>query len=294
MKDFWVNLKDVVATPLGVIALLGIVVAWVYVTIQRNRLSKIRLLPSKERTEILKREYSTFPRYGISSEEWIKSRLHLFIFLGFIITLVLTAIIVIYALSRASDNQEKFPAPQPGPILTPTPIPKESAASPTPSASATPTAIPQTSPIPPAPTPNTSPVGHNSPSPVIPDATQLKAELNSLLSKLEEQVGRGNALAASEMSNLHDARENIQIWKETNSALAGRIDRLMKTLYGVDTKYSYEVQGTTASSYFWGEKDDQEHRRLKNGINEQLKGLKSIQDKVRRDLIRYGGSTQDR
>jgi hypothetical protein len=94
MKDLWINWKDIVATPFGIMGLLAIIAAWVHISYQRNRLNKIGALPRNERIEALKREYSTFPRSDLSGDKWIKARLHSYIFWGVITTLLLSAIVV--------------------------------------------------------------------------------------------------------------------------------------------------------------------------------------------------------
>jgi hypothetical protein len=108
VQIFLDNLKIVASSPYALVGYLTLVVAWVYVVTANRRLTiigKLLLqLPRKDRLEILKKEYNTIPRAGLSAEQWIKSRKHLFLFFGFIALLLLCSVLFLAALSRTAPS----------------------------------------------------------------------------------------------------------------------------------------------------------------------------------------------
>jgi hypothetical protein len=102
ISDFLVNLRAVAGSPYAFAAYVAVAAAWTYTTIARHRLEKIaqlfKDLPPDDRTKVIMREYSTAPRSGLSADQWIKSRQHMLMFVGFLSLLICATLIVIVAL----------------------------------------------------------------------------------------------------------------------------------------------------------------------------------------------------
>lgn len=78
------------ASPLALIAYLATLVAWVIIAYRVNRfrelMSRIELLPEKDRLPAIKAEMGSVdvPR-GLSGEQYLRKRIHTFIFVGFLV-----------------------------------------------------------------------------------------------------------------------------------------------------------------------------------------------------------------
>ena len=114
VRDFLANLTAVGGSPYAFAAYIAVVAAWVYTSVARHRLGKIaRLLkdlPLDQRAEVILKEYSALPRSGLSAEQWIKSRQHLLLFIGFLSLVICLTIILVIALGlpqRPGDGSEK-------------------------------------------------------------------------------------------------------------------------------------------------------------------------------------------
>jgi uncharacterized integral membrane protein len=153
MENFLSQLKVVASSPLALIAYLVLVVGWVIVALAKGRLEVVKNLPEDQRADVLAKEYSHKPRSGLSAEQWIRSRVHLYIWSAFIATLIATIIIIVTALAR-TDNGSEIKNVEPSPSLVPTP-------SKTGTPSITPTHSIRPTPMRPLPTPSvsTKPVG---------------------------------------------------------------------------------------------------------------------------------------
>jgi hypothetical protein len=112
LPDFLSHLKETASSPLAFVAYVCVVAAWVYVVVARHRLKTVakilRDLPENQRTEVILREYSTTPRAGLSSEQWIRTRKQTLFFISFLATLIAGIAIVGITFSRnvgsASNN----------------------------------------------------------------------------------------------------------------------------------------------------------------------------------------------
>jgi hypothetical protein len=95
------NLKIVASSPYALVGYLALVAAWVYIVTENRRLTTVEKmlpeLPKKDRIEILKKEYNTTPRAGLTAEQWIRSRKHRFLFLGFVAVLVMCTVLFLAA-----------------------------------------------------------------------------------------------------------------------------------------------------------------------------------------------------
>jgi len=111
VKAFLDNLGVVAKSPYAFLAYLGVVIAWVYVVTAQARLNKIAKvitsLPEKDRAALLAKEYSTFPRSGLTAKEWIRSRIYQQIFLAFIALLIAATVLAIVALTLRHDTEKK-------------------------------------------------------------------------------------------------------------------------------------------------------------------------------------------
>jgi len=104
VQIFLDNLKIVASSPYALIGYLALLFSWVYIGVKNYRLKITRgllsKLPSRDRLEILKKEYNISPRAGLSAEQWIRSQRNGFLFKGFIVLILACLILFIAALSR--------------------------------------------------------------------------------------------------------------------------------------------------------------------------------------------------
>jgi hypothetical protein len=111
IQKFLGALKTAGTNPIALVGYLVVVAAWVYVKTTDGRLKfiakTIKDLPETDRLEILKKEYNTTPRKGLSAEEWIKSRKQLLLFFGFITTVLAIVVIGLAAISRSVSTADK-------------------------------------------------------------------------------------------------------------------------------------------------------------------------------------------
>lgn len=124
-------------------------------------------------------------------------------------------------------------------------------------------------------------------TPAKPDPADFKRELEELTKKIGEQIDSGNSFDLTEVS---DAERTVAYWLETNAALAKRLDLHMKRSYGVETDYEADFGEATTNSFYYGVDREVRRRQLKEKIDKQLKELRWLQDKVRRDVVKYGGT----
>ena len=111
LSDFLANIRYVGSSPYAFAAYIAVVVAWVYAAIARHRLGKIaellKDLPPEDRTQVILKEYSTVPRSGLSSDQWIKSRQHMLYFLAFLSLVVCLTLVVIIALALTTTQNHQ-------------------------------------------------------------------------------------------------------------------------------------------------------------------------------------------
>jgi hypothetical protein len=108
LKEFLGQLKEVAKSQYSFAAYVVLVVGWMYVVVANHRLNKVSKLlkevPLSERTSVLLREYQTVPKDGLSGEQFIRSRRHLYFLLGFIAILVVILVLSVIALTRSQGN----------------------------------------------------------------------------------------------------------------------------------------------------------------------------------------------
>src|ERR1700730_3609133 len=105
-------------SPFAVLLYICLLFAYVFVVIYTHRLKKVSkslaLVPENQRAALLAKEYSTFPKSGLSPNQWLASRRQLFRFLAFLATLIAGTIILIMSinLSRGPKNPDSVAAAQ--------------------------------------------------------------------------------------------------------------------------------------------------------------------------------------
>lgn len=102
------NLPAAAKSPYALISYVCLVSAYAYVITYTHRLNKVAkvlaLLPEDQRAGILAKEYSTFPKSGLSPRQWLASRRQLFLFLAFLATVLSGTIVLIVSLQAAGDR----------------------------------------------------------------------------------------------------------------------------------------------------------------------------------------------
>jgi len=100
--EFFSGIKTAATSPYALIAYICALAAWACVTIARYRLSRISKIiaqvPEKDRASLLAKEYSTFPRAGLSAEQWIRSRKHLLLGYAVFILIIAAAVVAVTAI----------------------------------------------------------------------------------------------------------------------------------------------------------------------------------------------------
>jgi hypothetical protein len=108
IAKFLESLKVVAASPYALVGYLALVAAWLTLAIYGQKIRAIgkliKDLPERDRLEILKREYHTTPRAGLTADQWIRSRKHAFIFFAFLALVVGAIVLVLAALARPSKD----------------------------------------------------------------------------------------------------------------------------------------------------------------------------------------------
>src|ERR1700752_2544238 len=83
-------LPSVASSPLAIIGYIAAIAAWVFigwrVVRNKNLLENLKDLPPKDRLQALKEEMGRVPlKEGLTPEQYLRSRTHLYILIGFII-----------------------------------------------------------------------------------------------------------------------------------------------------------------------------------------------------------------
>ena len=113
--EFFSGIKSAATSPYALIAYICALAAWVWITIAQYRLKRISAIiakvPEKERAALLAREYSTFPRTGLSAEQWIRSRKHLLLaYAAFALIIAAAVVAVTFILTPRQPHQVSGPA----------------------------------------------------------------------------------------------------------------------------------------------------------------------------------------
>jgi hypothetical protein len=102
MPEFLKALTVAARSPLAMVGYLAALIAWLVLALTTRRASllyrAISSLPEADRLHAVELEYKVRPRSGLSAEQWIRSRVHLYLFAGFGITCFLLLALVSYAI----------------------------------------------------------------------------------------------------------------------------------------------------------------------------------------------------
>ena len=100
--------------PLAFVAYIVAIIAWAYLRhrVQRNKnlLDRINAFPREARAEALRAEMGAVPlKEGLSAEQWIRSRIHLYYFLAFIV--LCSVVVILFAISSFQSAYGKAQVP---------------------------------------------------------------------------------------------------------------------------------------------------------------------------------------
>ncbi len=109
LKAAFSALPNVAAHPLSFVAYVLVVAAWVIISlkVKRNKqvLEHLDKIPEKSRLEVLRMEMGAVRlKSGLTPEQWIKSRIHLYYFLGFAILCLVAVIIFVVAMTTGKKE----------------------------------------------------------------------------------------------------------------------------------------------------------------------------------------------
>lgn len=109
-SGFFTALREVAGSPFALLGYALLLASWTYIAVTRHRLQRIASvidkIPEDQRAALLAREFSTFPRSGLSAEQWLRSQRHRMVFLALLALLIVTSLVICIALverSRRSD-----------------------------------------------------------------------------------------------------------------------------------------------------------------------------------------------
>jgi len=103
-------LQTAATSPYAFVAYITLVCVWGYVISAESRLKRIagviEQVAPEDRARLLENEYRTFPRSGLSAEQWIRTRRMNLLFLALVVlVLALTAVTTIYILQRQETKK---------------------------------------------------------------------------------------------------------------------------------------------------------------------------------------------
>ena len=106
------SLPEVATSPLSFLAYLAIIVAWLIIAlkVKRNKqvLSHLKDLPSKDRLKALKYEMGTVDiKEGLTPEQYIRSKIHSYYFIGAIILFISIIIIFVVVFTDQIEQPSK-------------------------------------------------------------------------------------------------------------------------------------------------------------------------------------------
>jgi hypothetical protein len=108
----WQRLLDALPgaarSPSAVLLYICLLVAYLIFVSQTYRLKRISksiaLVPEKQRAAILEKEYLTFPKSGLSANQWLQSRRQLFYLLAFVATLIAGLVFALITYQAAGEK----------------------------------------------------------------------------------------------------------------------------------------------------------------------------------------------
>lgn len=99
------------ASPLALVAYLATVIAWTLVALRVNRfkilMERIDKLPEADRIEAIRIETGRVVPKGMTAEQYLRSRIQLFIFIGFLVLCATAAFVASMALIRVYEQKAR-------------------------------------------------------------------------------------------------------------------------------------------------------------------------------------------
>lgn len=113
MKPFLDALSQIKGDPLTLVGYVCFVAAWLVIALNSRKaralFRTINSLPEKDRLAALSLEYRASPKAGLTAEQWIQSRIHLYLFSGFAITTLLLLALGISAIAYSQNHRALAP-----------------------------------------------------------------------------------------------------------------------------------------------------------------------------------------
>jgi hypothetical protein len=102
LKELISALPETATSPYAFVAYIVLVLGWLVISlkVRRNRhlLKHLSTLPEKDRLKALELEMGAVRiRHGLTAEQWIKSRVHLYVFLAFVMTSLVVVVLFVVA-----------------------------------------------------------------------------------------------------------------------------------------------------------------------------------------------------
>ena len=113
LKDALARIPEAGTSPLALIAYLSAVIAWVLVALKTTRMKSLLKhladIPRADRLEAIKAEMGAVNlREGLSPEQWLQSKVHIYYFSGFL-TLCLAVVVVLLVAAYVTINRRNNP-----------------------------------------------------------------------------------------------------------------------------------------------------------------------------------------
>jgi hypothetical protein len=111
LSAFLNAIPSAAASPLALIAYLATLVAWTLVAMRVNRfkilMDRIEKLPEKDRIDAIKAEIGRDVPEGMSAEQFLRSRIHLFVLVGFLVFCATATFVASMALIRVYEQMAR-------------------------------------------------------------------------------------------------------------------------------------------------------------------------------------------
>jgi hypothetical protein len=112
IQAFLDAIPNAAANPLALVAYLATLVAWVVIALRVKRfrilMDKIEALPEKDRLKAIEAEIGRVKiRFGLTAEQYLQSRIHTFILIGFLAGCATVVLVAGTALVRVYEQKER-------------------------------------------------------------------------------------------------------------------------------------------------------------------------------------------
>ena len=110
VKPFLDALSATAFSPLSALCFIVVLVAWALIAREKIRARTVQALlmglPEKDRITVIDREYRTTPRSGLTAEQWLRARTHVFYLVAFLSTLVVVVLLSVATIIRTKDSDK--------------------------------------------------------------------------------------------------------------------------------------------------------------------------------------------